>query len=95
MRPVVLVAALAAMAACVMPSNEEPEGDSVFLEEVPEALVALAAPYQSLEAVRLLPDDGCYWYRHQGPVETTLLPLRTQEGRPICVELADDPATDE
>jgi hypothetical protein len=31
-----------------------------------------------------MPEDGCYWYRYVGPVETTYLPLRTIEGRPIC-----------
>lgn len=51
---------------------------------VPEAVVALAAPYQDVQSARLRPDDGCYWYRHTGPVETTLLPLRTVDGRPIC-----------
>lgn len=51
---------------------------------LPEDIAALAAPNQNLSTARLLPEDGCYWYSHQGPVETTLLPLRTREGRPIC-----------
>ncbi len=51
---------------------------------IPEQVVALAAPYQDLSTARVLPEDGCYWYRHEGPVETTLLPLRTIDGRPIC-----------
>ncbi|MGC9419281.1 MAG: hypothetical protein ACP5EN_09970 [Rhodovulum sp.] len=55
-----------------------------FIEDLPEPVAAAAAPYQDLRHVRLLPEDGCYWYRHVGPVETTLLPLRTDEGRPIC-----------
>ncbi|GGD28928.1 hypothetical protein [Sinisalibacter lacisalsi] len=51
---------------------------------VPEQVIALAAPYQDISTARFLPEDGCYWYLHAGPVETTLLPLRTADGRPIC-----------
>lgn len=51
---------------------------------VPEAVTLLAAPGQDLSTARLLAEDGCYWYMHDGPVEQTLLPLRTSEGRPIC-----------
>ncbi|WP_240504191.1 hypothetical protein [Thioclava sp. JM3] len=51
---------------------------------VSEAVAALAAPGQDLTSARLLPDDGCYWYEHRGPVETTLLPLQTVNGNPIC-----------
>ncbi len=51
---------------------------------IPEQVAALAAPYQDVSTARLLPRDGCYWYLHEGPVETTLLPLRTVNGRPIC-----------
>nr|WP_254437326.1 hypothetical protein [Ruegeria arenilitoris] len=51
---------------------------------VPEAVAQIAAPGQDLNAVKIMPEDGCYWYRYVGPVETTYLPLRTIEGRPIC-----------
>ena len=51
---------------------------------VPDEVAALAAPFQDLSTVRVLEEDGCYWYQHTGPVETTWLPLRTTEGRPIC-----------
>lgn len=57
---------------------------SAFIKNLPEDVVAIAAPNQDLTSVRLRPEDGCYWYRHIGPVETTLLPLRNVEGRPIC-----------
>ncbi|REC52742.1 hypothetical protein DRV84_15205 [Rhodosalinus sediminis] len=53
-------------------------------EIIPEQVAALAANYQDISTARLLPRDGCYWYLHEGPVETTLLPLRTIDGRPIC-----------
>ena len=59
------------------------------LAEVPEAVRAAAAPFQDLSDVQLRPEDGCYWYRHTGPVETTYLPLLTREGRPICTRPAE------
>ena len=51
---------------------------------IPDAVLELAAPYQDLEAVVFRPEDGCYWYWHEGPVERTLLPLRAVGGGPIC-----------
>ena len=52
--------------------------------DLPDVVVAIAAPNQDLQTARLRPEDGCYWYLHAGPVETTLIPLRTAEDRPIC-----------
>jgi len=49
-----------------------------------EAVAARAAPGQDLSSARLVPEDGCYWYEHRGPVETTLVPLRTVGGAPLC-----------
>ncbi|MEM6728387.1 MAG: hypothetical protein AAF618_07800 [Pseudomonadota bacterium] len=59
--------------------------------DVPEAVVALADPSQNVATARVLPADGCYWYEHAGPVETTLLPLRTIKGNPICTQ-REEPA---
>jgi len=53
---------------------------------LPENVVAMAAPYQDLNSVKIDPADGCYVYRHAGPVETTYLPLRAKNGRPICTQ---------
>jgi len=39
---------------------------------------------QDLTTARLRPEDGCYWYEHSGPVENTLVPLRSAGGNPIC-----------
>lgn len=61
-----------------------PGGTSQKSNGIPENVIAMAAPYQDVATARILPADGCYWYRHVGPVETTLLPLRTIGGRPIC-----------
>ena len=67
-------------------------GQPAPLAEVPEAVRAAAAPFQDLSDVQLR-SDGCYWYRHTGPVETTYLPLRTVEGRPICTRAPEEAAT--
>jgi len=64
-----------------------------FIDDLPEAVIVMAAPYQNLEAVRLLPADGCYWYQHVGPVETTMLPLRTVRGNKICTQPRPEPTT--
>jgi len=56
-----------------------------FIEELPPEVIALAAPNQNLDAVILNPADKCYWYRHQGPVETTMVPLRAVGGGLICI----------
>jgi hypothetical protein len=62
--------------------------DSGSLPPVPEQVTVLAAPNQNLATARLRPEDNCYWYMHSGPVETTLLPLRTSGGNPICAKSA-------
>lgn len=70
----------AALSGCVAATGAQ-DGE---LPSLPEEVVAVAAPWQDLASARLMPEDGCYWYEHRGQVETTLLPLRTPEGRPIC-----------
>ncbi|WP_299566582.1 hypothetical protein [uncultured Sulfitobacter sp.] len=62
--------------------------DTTGARQVPEAVVAMAGPNQDLLTARLMPENGCYWYLHNGPVETTLLPLRTAAGNPICQQSA-------
>ena len=78
-------AVLLALGACVapMPPEPDPATETGFITNLPEQVIALAAPDQNLQAVRIM-DDGCYWYEHAGPVETTMLPLRTPSGSPIC-----------
>lgn len=73
-----------ALAACEepVPQSNEPG----LAARLPDSIIAIAAPNQDLNTVRVMPEDGCLWYRHTGPVETTLLPLRTREGRPICTQ---------
>jgi hypothetical protein len=92
-RSAVLAVSLLMLSACEVPVGVTSGEPSRFLQELPEAVMAIAAPYQNLRAVVLLPEDGCYWYEHVGPVETTMLPLRTLEGRPICTATEDRPVT--
>jgi hypothetical protein len=78
---------LLALSACEpVPTSGGPAGTGVIT--VPESVAAIAAPFQDLTTARVRADDGCYWYTHQGPVETTELPLRTTSGNPICVRPA-------
>ena len=84
LRPVLPVIALLSLGACVTPINQTTDTSTGFITELPEQVAAIAAPYQNLQEVVLKPEDGCYWYRHVGPVETTMLPLRSVRGRPIC-----------
>lgn len=59
--------------------------------DVPQAVRDIAAPFQDLSTVVFLEEDNCYWYQHRGPVETTLLPLRTVRGNAICAEAPATP----
>lgn len=82
MKKTVLLCGLAALAACDTTGST---GSSI-VRDVPEEVAALAAPNQNLQSVKLLEEDGCYWYQHNGPVETTLLPLMSKRGRHICLQ---------
>lgn len=81
-----LFAGLLTLGACTIPVGQTPQPEPGISDEMMAHLSAMAAPYQNVQTVELRPQDGCYWYRHVGPVETTMLPLRTPEGRPICTE---------
>ncbi|RYH08566.1 hypothetical protein [Tropicimonas sp. IMCC6043] len=64
--------------------SEGMEGRTLSADELPEGLIANAAPNQNLDTVIIQPENGCYWYQYRGPVETTYLPLRAKNGQPIC-----------
>lgn len=64
-------------------------GSAQFIQTLPEGVIEKAAPNQDLTAVKIDAVDGCYVYRHVGPVETTFLPLRTRGGNPICSRPAE------
>lgn len=77
---------LLGLAACEpVPTSGGPSGGIIT---VPESVSSIAAPFQDLTTARVKAEDGCYWYTHRGPVETTELPLRTTSGNPICVRPA-------
>ncbi|NVO21733.1 hypothetical protein HJ526_04535 [Donghicola sp. C2-DW-16] len=75
------------LAACATAPKVTEQG---YLIEVPEEVRVIAAPYQNLNAIKLNPEDGCYWYQHENAVEYTMLPLRTAGGNPICSQVALD-----
>ena len=85
-RHVPSIFAILALAGCTMPTTKS--SDRTRVGNVPEAVAALAAANQDLTSARLLLEDNCYWYEHSGPVETTLLPLRSAGGNPICLSRA-------
>lgn len=85
-KTLLLIGSLLTLGACTVPVAETADPDTGLSAEVMTQLSAMAAPWQDLQSVRLRPEDGCYWYRHVGPVETTMLPLRTADGRPICTQ---------
>ncbi len=72
------------VAACATVPAEKPPADPGLVEELPEEILAIVGPNQDLSVVRIMPEDGCYWYQWTGPVETTFLPLHTKDGRRIC-----------
>ncbi|WP_425314277.1 hypothetical protein [Roseivivax marinus] len=78
-----IIAATLVLAGCAVPTLDD-GGARNEVGSVPEAVIALAAPGQDLTTARLRPEDGCYWYEHSGPVENTLVPLRSTGGNPIC-----------
>ena len=92
-RPICLAFAFLALGACTVPIDQATDKTTGFLKELPEGVALIAAPYQNLQEVILKPEDGCYWYRHVGPVETTMLPLRSVRGRPICTDAAANTAS--
>jgi len=80
--------AVLALSACVSPEGGAAVAVDPNLRPVAavttDALRAKADPQQDLSDVRIDGRDGCLVYRYAGPVETTYLPLRNTEGRPIC-----------
>ena len=74
--------AMLLLGACTATTTSD---SATIVGNVPEAVMQLAGPNQDITTARLLREDNCYWYEHVGPVETTLLPLRTAGGNTICV----------
>lgn len=76
------------LGACALPTDQTARINREQTPPLPQAVLEIAGPNQNLATARLRPEDGCYWYEHNGVVETTLLPLRTVQGNPICVSAA-------
>lgn len=77
-RALAIFVACAGLVACGAPPT--PQGQT---EELSPEVMALVGPGQDLNTVRI-ESDGCYWWLHRGPVETTYIPLVTADSRMIC-----------
>ena len=84
-RTATITAGVLFTAGCAAAVSETSGPNAGNVGGVSEAVAALAAPGQDLSTARLLDADNCYWYMREGPVETTLIPLLTVDGRMICV----------
>lgn len=78
----ILPPALLLLGACTEPGTTSSAPAAAI--SLPESVRELAAPNQDLSRAYYKSSDGCYWYRYDGPVEVTDLPLRTASGAPIC-----------
>jgi hypothetical protein len=83
-KTIFILGAASLLAACQDITSTSTTTSMPFIAEVPESVTSIAAPRQNLAALRIDPADGCYTFQHVGPVETTFLPLRAKNGRPIC-----------
>ena len=89
MKNLVILAGVAAfgLAGCVEPSgvvNVDPNLKKRVT--LPPEVAETVAPGQDTSDLRVDARDGCLMYRHVGPVETTYIPLRTKQGRAICIK---------
>lgn len=94
MKKLLILPGLAAcfLSACVSQQSVSDDPSMRSLPEIPENVKAIAAPGQDLSDVRINAEDGCFVYRHNGPVETTYLPLTNRKGQPICAKREEAPA---
>ncbi|QEE34630.1 hypothetical protein FTO60_02245 [Octadecabacter sp. SW4] len=89
-RNTALLTLLPLLGACTVGLAGSEDQDTAPTPPVPEQVVAVAAPNQDVMAAYLRPEDNCYWYLHAGPVETTPLPLKTTDGRAICIRQEEE-----
>ena len=91
MKKSVLLICVGLIAGCDEMAALGTSGDEPRYPPLPEEIIAVADPRQNLTAATLLEEDRCYWYEHRNVVETTLLPLRTPDGRHICLAPEPEP----
>ena len=60
----VLPKLMLAAGCAISPSDSSDTANAIG--NVPESVVAMAAPDQDVSTARLRPGDGCYWYEHNG-----------------------------
>lgn len=80
--------AVLALSACVTPDGTAVNVDPNLQKRatLPADVAAKVAAGQDTSDIRVDARDGCLMYHHKGPVETTYIPLRNKQGRPICVK---------
>jgi hypothetical protein len=64
-------------------SNTDPDAPRGSISHYPNAAI-MARPEQNLRGAQL-EEDGCFWTLHEGPVETTRIPLVTNDSEMICL----------
>ncbi|MDP2520573.1 hypothetical protein Q8W37_19080 [Shimia thalassica] len=79
-RSAILIGTILVLGACSTNMSGSQDGS------IPSGVIEIADTSQDLTTARLRSEDNCYWYMHSSPVETTLLPLRTVNGNPICAK---------
>ncbi|SPF78547.1 hypothetical protein ALP8811_02474 [Aliiroseovarius pelagivivens] len=89
MKNLVILAGVAAfgLSGCVTPSGVANMDPNLKTQAtLPPEVAATVAPGQDTSDIRIDARDGCLMYRHNGPVETTYIPLRNKKGRAICIK---------
>lgn len=82
-RNVAALSLIPLFAACTVEMSDPQDAEPT--PQIPDEVIAMAGPNQDLMSAFLRPEDNCFWYMHEGPVETTPLPLRTVDNRGICI----------
>ncbi len=79
--------AIAALSGCIQNTPlVESDPSKRTLTTLPENVLAIAGSGQDLNNVRVDVASNCFVYLHNGPVESTYLPLRNKRGQPICIK---------
>ncbi len=89
-KPFLLIATLPLVLAACDASQMGSTSSGTPASNLPEGVLEIVAPSQNLSTARVDETSGCYVYLHNGPVESTYLPLRARNGQPICAREPED-----
>lgn len=76
------IATSAVLTACSAPVSESKP-------LLPDSVLSVVGPNQDLENTKIDDETGCVYYLHNGQVETTWIPLRSETGGSICINYVD------